>query len=246
MKLMKYVHGVVLVLALGLVPAFAGGAEAAEAAATPKWAMNATVIEACSCRMFCPCFFTTKPAAHHEHGGKAEHFCRFNAAYKVNKGHYGDVALDGALFWVAGDIGADFSELEADWANMTFSPAVSEPQREGIAAIFAHVNPLKWSSFSVAEDAEMEWKLGEGRAVARLDGGKTAEVVLGRPAGYDKTPEVHDLKYIAAPRNTDFMLMPNEVEAYRVGDKAFEFKGTTGFSVTFDITSEDVKVSPAS
>jgi hypothetical protein len=35
--------------------------------------------------------------------------------------------------------------------------------------------------------------------------------------------------------------MPNEVEAYRVGPKAFEFKGTNGFMITYDITSKDVK-----
>src|SRR5439155_14317150 len=68
------------------------------------WSMNATAIEACSCPMFCQCYFNTKPAGHgehaeHEHGANgagAEHFCRFNNAYKVNRGHYGTTKLDGA------------------------------------------------------------------------------------------------------------------------------------------------------
>ncbi|MBI4364567.1 MAG: hypothetical protein HY568_03985, partial [Candidatus Latescibacteria bacterium] len=46
--------------------------------------------------------------------------------------------------------------------------------------------------------------------------------------------------YWGAPRNDGFVLMPNEVEAYRVGDKPFEFKGTNGFMITVDITSKDV------
>jgi hypothetical protein len=29
------------------------------------------------------------------------------------------------------------------------------------------------------------------------------------------------------------------VEAYRIGDKPFEFKGTNGFMITFDIASKD-------
>ena len=33
-------------------------------------------------------------------------------------------------------------------------------------------------------------------------------------------------------------MMPNEVEAYRKGDKAFEYKGTNGFMITLDIDSE--------
>jgi len=31
------------------------------------------------------------------------------------------------------------------------------------------------------------------------------------------------------------------VEAYRAGDKAFEFKGTNGFMITIDMNSGDVK-----
>jgi hypothetical protein len=34
------------------------------------------------------------------------------------------------------------------------------------------------------------------------------------------------------------------VEAYRLGPNAFEYKGTNGFMITFDITSKDV--APAS
>ena len=35
-------------------------------------------------------------------------------------------------------------------------------------------------------------------------------------------------------------MMPNEIETYREGDKAFEFKGTNGFMLTFDMNSKDV------
>jgi hypothetical protein len=35
-------------------------------------------------------------------------------------------------------------------------------------------------------------------------------------------------------------MMPNEIETYREGDRTFEFKGTNGFMLTFDMTSKDV------
>jgi hypothetical protein len=35
-------------------------------------------------------------------------------------------------------------------------------------------------------------------------------------------------------------MMPNEVEAYREGPKAFEYKGTNGFMLIFDMSSRDV------
>jgi hypothetical protein len=208
------------------------------------WAMNATIIEACSCPMFCQCYFNPKPASHSGHGthGEGEHFCKFNNAVQVNKGNYGEVKLDGAKFWVSGDLGGDFSMGKLDWAVLTFDPSVTKEQRDAVAAILPHVYPAEWKSFTIAKDAVMEWSYTKDHAVAKLDGGKTAEVVLNRFQGMNDDPIViHNLKYWGIPRNNGFIMMPNEVEAYRVGDKPFEFKGTNGFMITFDITSKDIK-----
>src|SRR5215469_6374095 len=86
------------------------------------WSLNATIIEACSCPMFCQCYFNTKPAAHARHDGHggAEHYCRANLAYKINNGHYGAVKLDGLKFWLAEDLGGDFSQMNRDWLEITF------------------------------------------------------------------------------------------------------------------------------
>ena len=51
---------------------------------------------------------------------------------------------------------------------------------------------------------------------------------------------IKNLPYWGAQRHDGFVLMPNEVEAYRVGPKAFEFKGTNGFMITLDMNSKDV------
>lgn len=221
------------------------GADAAKAKGPSNWSFNATIIEACSCPMFCQCYFSTKPAAHEgtgEHAGHGgEHFCKFNNAFKVNKGTHAGTKLDGAKFWVSGDLGAEFSDGEMDWAVLTFDPSVTKEQRDGIAAILGHVYPVKWKSFAVAADAPMEWTATKDRAVAKLDGGKTAEVVLNRFQGMSNEPIViHNLKYFGVPRNDGFLMMPNEVEAYRIGDKAFEYKGTNGFMITLDINDKDV------
>ena len=78
------------------------------------------------------------------------------------------------------------------------------------------------------------------RAEARLNGGKNGELVLRRYPGMSDDPIViMNLRYFGAPRNEGFILMPNEVEAYRVGDKPFEYKGTNGFMITIDMNSKD-------
>lgn len=220
----------------------------AQSEAMPKWAFNATVIEACSCPMFCQCYFSHEPAAH-QHTAQAdhsenmtEHYCRFNNAFKVNKGNYNGVRLDDAKFWVAGDLGGDFSQGKMDWATLIFDPSVSAEQREGIMAVLGKLYPVEWSSFTVADDAAMDWEFTKDRAEARLNDGKTAEVVLRRQPGMTEGPVViKNLQYWGAPRNDGFVLMPNEVEAFRVGDKPFEFKGTNGFMITVDMEAKDFR-----
>jgi hypothetical protein len=205
------------------------------------WALNATTIEACSCPMFCQCYFNSHPAAHHEHGA-AKHYCLFNNAYKVNKGHFGDVDLAGTKFWITGDLGGDFSQGQTDWALVTFDKALSKEQREALGAILPHVFPVKWNSFKTAEGSIDTWEFDKDTARATLDAGKTAEVRLHRFPGNTNDPVViHNLKYWGTPRNDGFVMMPNEVEAYRAGTQAFEYKGTNGFMLTFDISSSDVK-----
>src|SRR5207245_2164410 len=104
--------------------------------------------------------------------------------------------LDGAKFWVAGDLGGDFSKGQMDWAVLTFEPSVMEKQRKAIAEILGHVYPVKWNSFTITKDAAMSWKATKDKAEAKLDNGKTAEVVLNRNPGMTDDPVViKNLKY---------------------------------------------------
>jgi len=215
-------------------------AHAQAKSAAPDWSLNATIIEACSCTMFCPCYFSTVPSGH-GHGGMVDHFCRFNNAFRVNQGTFDKVSLSGIKFWIAGDLGADYSK-SGEWAEITFEPSVTKEQRNAITTIVPNVYPVKWKAFTIGKDASVDWNATAERAEARLAGGKAGHVVLRRNPGMTQEPTViRNLKYFGAPRNTGFILMPNEVEAYRVGPKPFEYKGTNGFMITFDITSKDVK-----
>jgi hypothetical protein len=239
---------IALVLVGGVGVGGADDAQKAPPAAT--WSMNATVIEACSCPMFCQCYFNVKPAGHEGHGAHAEHagaehFCRFNNAYRVNRGDYGGVKLDGARFWLYGDLGGDFSKGQMDWVVLTFDPSVTPAQREGIKQVAGQLFPVKWNSFAVGPDAKIDWVADKDRASAKLDGGRVAEVALKRFPGNTEDPVViQNLKYWGSQRNDGFVLMPNEVQALRAapeGRTAYEFKGTNGFMITFDIGSGEAK-----
>ena len=229
----------------GLAALAAGTAVIPASTAAHEWAVNATAIEACSCPMFCQCYFNTKPAAHgasgeHSHHDGSQHFCRANLAYRINKGHFGSTSLDGAKFWVATDLGGDFSKGQMDWGVLYFDKTLTKAQRDAIATVAGRIFPVKWQSFDTAEASIDKWEITPTGAVALMDGGKTAEVRLKRFQGMTGEPVViRNLKYWGAPRNDGFIMAPNEVEAYRVGPKAFEFKGTNGFLITIDLNSSD-------
>ena len=51
-----------------------------------KWEMEADYLQACSCDYGCPCEFEAPPT---------QGFCEALGAWRINRGHYGDVSLDG-------------------------------------------------------------------------------------------------------------------------------------------------------
>ncbi len=218
----------------------------------PEWSVNMTVMETCSCPVFCQCFFTGKPPAEcgmNMSSAKGESdmvFCRFNQAYKVNHGHFGSMSLDGAMFWFAGDAGDDFAHPKLPWVVLMFDSSLTKEQRDALTIILHHIHfyrPERWKSYTVGKSAFMDWSFTPDSAKASLDKGKTAEVVLRRlDGGMNNSPvTMNNMDYFGYPRNSGFLLMPNEVEAYRVGEKAFEYHGTNGLVTTVEIASEDLK-----
>jgi len=232
--------------------AFASAASPGEtprAAAEPDWSVQMTVLESCSCPLFCQCFFTGKPPAScpmKMGAAGREAFCRFNQAYKVDRGHFGPLVLDGAMFWFAGDAGPDFARPKLPWAVLRFDSSVSRERAEALTEILHHLHfyrPERWSSYQVEQSTAMTWSFTPDIARALLDGGKVAEIVLRRLDGgmNDRPVTMKNMDYFGYPRNTGFLLMPNEIEAYRAGDKPFEYRGTNGLVTTVEISSQDVR-----
>jgi hypothetical protein len=108
----------------------------------------------------------------------------------------------------------------------------------------SHFLPLKWTSFTEGPDARIDWRADAVRAEARLDGGKAAEVVLTRNPGavVAGTTVIKNMSYFGATRNDGFNIMPVERIAYRRGPRPapFEFRGTSGWTITIDMSSRDV------
>jgi len=204
------------------------------------WAVNATIIDGCSCRMLCPCIFGSTAevgtVGTHKHEGRTS--CYFNAAFRVNKGNYGKAQLDGMRFWFAGDKG------DAKTVELTFEPSATREQREGVRVFLSHFLPQKWTSLTEGPDARIDWKAEAAHAEAKLDGGRAAYVMMSRFSGAtgNGTSVIKNMKYFGAPRNDGFNILPVDQIAYRRGPKPapFEFKGTSGWTITVDMNSDDV------
>src|SRR5712692_6815475 len=91
----------------------------------PAWQMKADYVEACSCHLFCPCYFNKH--AEHPH-------CEFNMAVKVREGYSGDTNLAGAKYWLTGDLGDEWgTNKKGEWVVVSFDPSTSKEQRDALA-----------------------------------------------------------------------------------------------------------------
>ncbi len=213
---------------------------AAPVAAKPDFAITASYIEACSCDMFCPCYFNDHATTHGD-----MHFCRANLVLRVDKGYYKDTKLDGAKVWVANDLGPDWSKGKGDWLVLTFDPSVTKPQREAMTDIVNQLYPMKWDLLGV-DTAPIYWKVDTktGVATARLGKGTgKGEVILERVAGDNSNQEVviRNLKYWGAQSNTGFRMWKAKHNYYEGHGKTTDTSGTNGFLITINFSGQAKK-----
>ena len=208
---------------------------AQEKSAKPDFDMTASYIEACSCDMFCPCYFNTRSTNHIGEHHVDEHFCRANLVLKVDKGYYKDTKLDGAKVWIGADLGSDWSTGKDSWLVMNFDPAVSKEQQAALGDILPQLySAIPWQKKTV-DTAAFSWNVDTktGVAHAKMNNGK-GEVIPERVKGDNSSHEVvmHNLKYWAAQSNDGFRMWKNKHEAFEEDGHKFSYDGTNGFLIT--------------
>jgi hypothetical protein len=224
-----------------LISLLVGLCVAAGAADTP-WQVRLQYIEACSCNLFCPCYFNKYAA--HQHGGEPK--CTFNNAGKVLQGKYGDVDLAGVKFWLSGDLGPDWATKgQAGWLVATFEPKVTKEQKDGMMAVLTKVYPVSWKSVEF-DSTDIEWTITPDgkKAHAKMANGK-GEVTLTRFDGTNpKTgAQIQNVKYFAATWNSPFSLYHSN-HYYKGFGKSYELKEANGFVITVEHTSDGKRMAP--
>jgi hypothetical protein len=189
------------------------------------WSIKASYIEACSCELFCACYFNTAPD---------KDFCKFNNAIMITSGHAGNVKLDGIKFWMAGDLGGDFTKGFRE-VIVTFEPSATKEQVDGTMAIIAKLYPGEWGSVKVAEERmPIMWEVNGHNGHAKLGDGK-AEVKLAGFVGNDgKTlVKINNLTYWGAQKNNGFVLAKG-THHYKGEGLDYSFEDSNGFFIDIE------------
>jgi len=220
MKKFSIAAGIALLL-LAAVVALAQMSGKEKAAGKNTWSFNAKIIEACSCRLMCPCYFNDSPD---------KHFCQFNNAFNVLAGHYGDTKLEGVKFWVSGDLSDNFGDGTGLWAAFTFDPSTGQTQIDAITKIISHIYPLKFDQTFI-DKKPISWQIKGDNATAKIGDGTEGMVELTAfkdAAG--KNTVINNLTYFGAKSNKGFNLYKSE-HHYKANGHDYGFEDANGFVI---------------
>lgn len=192
----------------------------------PSWRMHADYVEACSCHLFCPCYFNKH--AEHPH-------CEFNMAVKVRDGYSAKTNLAGAKYWLTGDLGNEWgTNKKGSWVVVSFDPSTTKEQRDALAPMILKTYGLEWGELKVQE-APIEIS-GSGDTVeARLGGGQMASMKLKREPGADgKGVVLRNVKYFGAQNNNGFELYRSVEHRADVQGHSFSYTDRNAFLISID------------
>src|SRR5881227_1232145 len=210
----------------------------ATTSAKPAWQMKADYVEACSCHLFCPCYFNKHAEMPH---------CEFNMAVKVREGHSGNTNLAGAKYWLTGDLGDEWgTNKKGAWVAVSFDPSTSKQQRDALAPIILKTYGLEWGEMKVQE-APIEISRTGDIAEAKLGGGQMAHMKLQREPGADgKGVTLKNVNYFGARSNEGFELYKSLDHSANVAGHKFSYSDRNAFLITIDTGGGTPPAMPAS
>lgn len=198
-----------------------------------SWNLNGTYFEACNCEAACPCIFTSPPT---------EGECTALVAWHIDKGHYGDTALDGLNIALA--VHAPGTMVATKWkAAAYFDDKASAEQSDALHAIFggkAGGHPAVLASFIGemvgASSVAMAYEADGRRSSLSISGiADTAIEMIEGQGGLPITVEGHPLciapgKPATVARSSAFVFSDHRWD--------WKFSGRSGLMSEFNYRSE--------
>lgn len=193
-----------------------------------KWALSGSYFEACNCEVACQCVFTSAPT---------EGECTVLLAWHINKGKYGDVALDGLNVALA--IFAPGHMLQVKWdIALYLDEKATSQQREALTTIYggkaggepAALGPLVGKVLGV-KPARIEFVVKGRERSLRMPGIAEMEISAIEGAG-GKEVTLENVPLTAVPNQIIVVAKSKKVSFHDHGWN-WNFSGKNGFYMPF-------------
>jgi len=179
--------------------------------ATVKWTIDADYLQACNCDYGCPCEFEAPPTMG---------FCEGMGIYKITKGKFGNVSLDGVAFAFGIKFPAAMHKGNGTAIWVIDSRATPE-QRDAMNQILSgkvggmpfEVFPMLITNLLPAQYAPIDVKLN-GRDSSATIGGGAGGAIACEPI---KNPVTGDPEQIRVEHGTGFIFKSAECVSAREG-----------------------------
>ncbi|MBI2683205.1 MAG: DUF1326 domain-containing protein [Acidobacteriales bacterium] len=188
--------------------------------------IKADYVEACSCHLFCPCYFNKM----------AEHpYCEFNMAVTIREGKSGAVDLTGSKYWITGDLGDEWgTKRKGKWVVVSFDPKTAQAQRDALVPLILKTYGLEWGELK-AQEAPITITRSGDTVEASLAGGKMAHMKLKREPGVDgKGVTLQNVKYFDAQRNSGFAMYKSLDHSANVMGHKFQYADRNAFLISIE------------
>lgn len=182
-----------------------------------EWAIKADVSESCSCNPTCPCVFGSPPTLGH---------CDAVGLAEIEKGHYGDVVLDGISFvyttrfgkWMKYTVSEEATDKQADAVGKLFGAAYGMGKVEVLSSVKGHLTIEK-------TDGNVKFSAP----------GSTVEIEIvrgsnGQPIVIDNLPA----EGVPFPHLNEYTQHKSVTLKHDSEDKEFSYSGTNGFTANID------------
>ena len=210
-----------LVIALGFLLALAGPAGADK----NDWEAQGVMSDACQCIVFCPCEFQSTPSFNH---------CEDTSVLSIQKGHYGDVKLDGLRVCVVSQSpeGQRMADAKGSfkfahiYVPQTATDAEAKALAEVVRRVFgSHVKEAsRISPDETVEKVRMDVMIQPNHHKVTIPG--ILELDLETvPGGDGKSPIVLHNMSSASVGFGDVLVAQSNVYKYTQGDIAWDYSG---------------------
>jgi hypothetical protein len=206
-------------------------AAAAPRGQEPSWYLKAHFDAACSCPLFCPCYFNTEPAGDR---------CNFNNVFTVERGHWGSIKLDGLKVWLSGNLNGNLMK-GFDGVVLAFEPTASRDQVAAFTQIAGKLYMLPIAKVVNTDRTTITILHTPDKHVAsRSDNMGHVELVLPKNSAQDKksVPVVQNLQYFGA-KNSGFRLYYG-THRYKGHGYDYSYTNRNGFTIDIEAGSSPV------